>query len=264
MNRCLNCDKLVKNKYCSISCQNSHQNAGRADKKYGEFKLFDVTCNKCQNSFQVEEREKLFPQKELYFCSRSCANSHLRSDESKNKTSQSLKNKRIDNGILREIDKEKNCKQCNKVFYNKIKRVEFCCRSCAASYKMNSSQASRMGLKSVGSQKETRRSKNEIYFAELCKQKFVILENVPMFNGWDADVVIPELKLAILWNGAWHYKQIKKDHSVSQVQNRDKIKLKEIAKFGYESYVIKDMGKYNKSFVENKFQEMLAYLKLNL
>lgn len=49
-----------------------------------------------------------------------------------------------------------------------------------------------------------------------------------MFNGWDADIIIPNIKVAVLWNGKWHYEQIKKGHSVKQVQNRDKIKLKEI------------------------------------
>ena len=64
---------------------------------------------------------------------------------------------------------------------------------------------------------------------DLVKEKFPLtLSNVPMFNGWDADVIIPELKIAVLWNGNWHHKKITKKHSVLQVQNRDRIKIKEI------------------------------------
>ena len=155
-----------------------------------------------------------------------------------------------------------NCKNCNKEVLTKIKRQKFCSISCSSSFSMKNGLASTMGKKSVTTQGDTRRSKNEIYFASLCKEKFITIENKPMFNGWDADVVLPELKLAVLWNGVWHYKKITKKHSVLQVQNRDKIKLKEIELAGYKSYVIKDMGKYKKSFVEEKFKEMLVYLKL--
>src|SRR5438105_380214 len=101
----------------------------------------------------------------------------------------------------------------------------------------------------------SKRSKNEIYFADLCIQYFGIdnvLTNEPIFDGWDADVIIPSLKLAILWNGIWHYQQVRKKHSLKQVQSRDKIKAKIIKKHGFESYVIKDMGKYNKLFVEEQ------------
>jgi hypothetical protein len=113
--------------------------------------------------------------------------------------------------------------------------------------------SSKGGLNSVKVQ--NRRSKNEIYFFELCKSIFPdAVANKPIFNGWDADVIIPSIKIAILWNGPWHYKQISKSQSLEQVQNRDKIKLKEIETFGYKSHIIKDLGKYNKSFVENQFE----------
>lgn len=46
-----------------------------SDKRFGCFQKFNVECFSCSKLFQVEEREKLFPSKEQYFCSRSCANS---------------------------------------------------------------------------------------------------------------------------------------------------------------------------------------------
>lgn len=42
---------------------------------YGLLKEFSVNCVNCEKNFFVKEREKLFPQKKKYFCSRSCANS---------------------------------------------------------------------------------------------------------------------------------------------------------------------------------------------
>ena len=79
-----------------------------------------------------------------------------------------------------------------------------------------------------------------------------------MFNGWDADVIIEDIKTAILWNGKWHYVQLTEKHSVKQVQNRDSIKIEEIIKSGYTPYIIKDMGKYNPAFVEEEFNKFIA------
>lgn len=107
-----------------------------------------------------------------------------------------------------------------------------------------------------------RRSKNEICFYELCKEHFsTVLHNEAIFNGWDADVIIPEIKYAILWNGPWHYKQIKRTSSLKQIQNRDRIKIQEIYKAGYTPYVIQDMGSHNERFVQQKFEEFLGTLK---
>jgi hypothetical protein len=41
----------------------------------GKKKSFSVVCSCCSTTFLVNEREKQFPVKEKYFCSRSCANS---------------------------------------------------------------------------------------------------------------------------------------------------------------------------------------------
>lgn len=217
-------------------------------------KTFNVICGKCGVNHQVIEKEETFPKKVIYYCSRSCANSRTHSNETKQK---------IRNKLL--VIKENNriCTNCNKCFYVKpSKEGKFCSASCRCLYRMKQKGvASSMGLKSVSTQ--SNRSKNEIYFADLCKQKFNSVKiNEPIFNGWDADVIIEDFKLAVLWNGKWHYEKITEKHSVEQVQNRDKIKLSEIEAFGYKSYVIKDMGKHNKQFVEEKFQEMLAFLKL--
>ena len=80
MNKCLTCGKDVKNKYCNTFCQNKNQ-PYRAEKRtitlYGEIKEFIVICNKCNKQFTVKEREKLFPSKLQYHCSRKCANSQI-------------------------------------------------------------------------------------------------------------------------------------------------------------------------------------------
>lgn len=101
------------------------------------------------------------------------------------------------------------------------------------------------GRHSVEIQGDKRRSKNEIKFCKLCEE---------YFNGWDADVIIEDIKFAVLWNGPWHYKV------------RDQIKIKLIKKNGYIPYIIKDEDKSrakDNNYVKEKFDEFLKYLKEN-
>ena len=120
------------------------------------------------------------------------------------------------------------------------------------------------GKKSAARQSELRRSKNEIKFCNLCESYFKnVRHNEPIFNGWDADVILPDIKFAILWNGKVHYEPIFGIANYNRVINRDKIKLKEIEKTGYKFYIIKDIGKYNENFVEEKFNEFIKFLKEN-
>ena len=154
----------------------------------------------------------------------------------------------------------KRCIICNGPIPYNIRRRKTCSEKCLnIANKNNASKAGR-----VSSKMQNKRSKNEILFCELCEQYFGkenVLHNIPMFNGWDADVIIPNLKLAILWNGLWHYKKITKAHSLKQTQNRDSIKLKEIKKSMYTPYVIEDYGKYDKEKVNEEFTKLLEFLE---
>ena len=262
MNKCLFCGKPVKNKYCNVSCQNRHLNPIHCDKKFGEIKVFNVNCKKCGKEFSIEKRTKLFNPEEIFYCSRTCANSRNHSDETKEKIKKSILAK------LNIVRKEQICIYCGSNI-NSCKVRKFCSRSCAIKWRYKNDQkwidsiktkARLAGISSVKSQ--NRRSKNEILFASLCEKEYSnVLCNESIFNGWDADVILNDYKLAILWNGAWHYKTICKDSSLKQIQNRDRIKLKEIENYGYKAYVIEDMGKFNEEFVLEKFKELKGYIK---
>lgn len=146
---------------------------------------------------------------------------------------------------------EIECSKCNAVFIGN--GAKYCPPCRAIRWK-------EIGNKSVISQ--NRRSKNEIYFAELCKKHFTSIKtNEPQFNNWDADVIVEDFKIAVLWNGNWHYQSISKNISLAQVQARDKIKIKEIIKCGYSPYVIEDRGRYNPRFVEEQFNIFLKYIE---
>jgi hypothetical protein len=92
-----------------------------------------------------------------------------------------------------------------------------------------------------------------------------ILCNVPFFkdkngNCWDADIIIKSIRMAVLYNGIWQsqrfgqYKQVRKNHNLAQVQARDKIKESVIKNNGYSYHIVKDMGKFDKEFVEHQFR----------
>lgn len=203
-----------------------------------------IECDFCKKELELEWRKR-----NQKFCNNECF----------------LKFSKEQSKIL--ITKKCNC--CKKEFKikNKDKKrgKKFCSTSCALKerykdplFKSKMKENSRKGgLNSV----QGKRSKNEIYFATLCKERFEkILMNEPIFNGWDADVIVEDFKIAVLWNGKWHYEKITKKHSVEQIQNRDKIKLKEITNYGYKPYVIKDMGKEDSEFVKKEFEKFLKYI----
>ena len=150
------------------------------------------------------------------------------------------------------------CKICNSPFISIVKNSKVCGLKCRGV------SAGRVGGK-ISASKQIRRSKNEMYFYDMCLLDFKgSIHNEPIFNGWDADVIIPELKVAVLWNGNWHHKKITKKHSVKQTQNRDRLKIKHIKKCGYIPYVIDDFGSENIEFVKQeylKFQTFLINLK---
>jgi len=191
MNKCLWCGKDVKNKFCNVSCQNRYQKRKPTTEqikkgqitRFGEFKIFKVTCSKCGQEIEVKEREKLHPQKEKYYCSRKCANSHTRTEESKIKTSNSIKklildgkqvgfinNKNINRHkkvkkekIKKEKIKEyKICNECNTNFIIKEKNQIFCSQQC--------SRKSNIRLASL-KQQETHKN-NPTYWSEINKKSY--------------------------------------------------------------------------------------------
>ena len=163
MNKCLWCGKEVKNKFCNVSCQNRFQKRKPSIEqikkgqitRFGEFKIFNVLCNKCGKEFQITEREKLHPQKEKYYCSRGCANSREHSEETKLKTSNSIKKLILDGkqlGFINNKNKKEKVKK-EKVKKEKIKKYKVCVE-CNNNFII--------------------KNNNQIYCSQLCSRKYNI------------------------------------------------------------------------------------------
>jgi len=171
-------------------------------------------------------------------------------------------------------DITKICIQCNKQYNPNRYEQKLCDKQCAFDYTQTEeykSNGKTNGKKGgiISAEKQQRRSKNEITFANLCIDYFGIDDiqcNERIFmdkngNKWDADCYIKSLKIACLWNGIWHYKKVNKKHNLEQVQLRDKWKLEMILNHGSTYYIIVDMGKADEKFVQGQFN--LFIHKLN-
>jgi hypothetical protein len=102
-------------------------------KEKGELKKFKVICAKCGKEFEVEEREKDFPSKRKYYCSRVCANSHERTKESRMKTSKSLQKYARAQGMKIAQDtfqEDKVCPICGKIFHTIHVNQVTCSKEC--------------------------------------------------------------------------------------------------------------------------------------
>lgn len=111
----------------------------RFNKKLGLLKQFKVNCFKCDKEFKIEEREKLFPQKDKYFCSKSCSNCRPQSEETKKKIRQSVTAINDSKGVQRSLRKI-ICQNCNKEFETKKKTQIFCSVKCGAASRKASTE----------------------------------------------------------------------------------------------------------------------------
>lgn len=264
-----------RNKFCSKKC-----------KYESSVSSVQTKCSNCGKEITISRSVYDKSISKHFFCNKSCAasfNNTIRdvNEDTRKKISSSLAkyhslHSKTQSHIVKKEKKckEKICKVCGKTYTSKTigSTKVVCSKECSEylhkHYKDFIPEETIDKLKTCGSiggrnsvliQGDTRRSKNEKYFCELCEKHFKnVKHNIPVFNGWDADIIIEDIKVAILWNGKWHYNKITENHSLVQVQNRDKIKIEEIIKCGYKPYIIKDMGKYNPRFVEKEFNKFIA------
>lgn len=219
---------------------------------------FDCICERCGKPFSLDVPLYEYKRRHHLYCSRSCANTRTHSNETREKISLSLR---------RNSTGQRCCVDCGRpLTSHRVKGRSGYCRKCVTRHRTLTPEGRQRlhlsGIKSAQTQKDTRRSKNEIAFYEKCKGRFKdVAHNLAMFNGWDADVIIKDHRIAVLWNGPWHYRQLTKQHSVPQVQNRDRLKIEEIKKCGYVPYIIEDLGKFSPAKVDEEFSKFEKFVE---
>jgi len=169
----------------------------------------------------------------------------------------------------------RECQLCGNKYNVKKRTQKYCKRECA-NKKLNNDPELNKERGRIGGNKSlqmfSRRSKAEIDFANLCIDYFGnenIICNELFFkdknnNYWDADIIITHLKIAILYNGIFHYKKVYKDQKLERMIAKDNIKQKIIIQNGYSYYIVKDLKSYNKNFVIEQFNLFIHKLNYNL
>ena len=268
-------DNIFKCKYCGKTYNTLHGNSfheNRCIKNPDSEQYKKLTKERvCENCGKVYTLKSLLGSTEK-FCSRSCANTRVITQESKDKISKTLKEyydlhpekTPIRNSI------QKFCIVCNKPL-EKRNQSGYCkehihLREISEETRKKLSEA---GKHSAQIQKEARRSKIEALFFDKIKDIFKDAEaNKVIKDGWDTDIFIPSLNLAIFWNGACHYYPIYGEKSLNATQNRDKIKKELFENIGIKVYLIKDIDleypkeikKYKEKRVEFQLQKFLEFL----
>ena len=174
-----------------------------------------IICENCEKPFEKSAYE--IKRTKHAFCSKLCWSTFFNGEE----------------------PRAVNCAWCNKIFrkqVNVIKRSKsgnnFCSLSCSASY--NNTQ-----------KRKSRRSKCEILLLSLLQKTFPLLEIIAndkkLLNGWEVDIAIPSINLAIEWNGIVHYKPIYGQNKLDKVQSNDREKIAIAQKNEVEFIVISDL-----------------------
>lgn len=238
--------------------------------------LLEIQCNICKEHYNQN-----FDRYKRGHRHQKCSNSITNTETSLNALQKRYNNKFFVKDTIKE------CIICYKKFRSQHRTQKFCNKNCYSVFmktdmnylKNQKINGSNGGTKSAKLQQL--RGKAEIYFSELCITHFGkhdIICNERIFkdkngNLWDCDIFIKSLRIAILYDGIHHYKKIYKDQKLDQIQARDKIKRSIILDNGYTYYSVKDLGKFNKLFVEEQFnlfihklhfKNVLDHLKSNL
>lgn len=218
-----------------------------------------IRCAECKEALRYSKRN-------YKFCSRSCMgtfNNRLRLSNGYSQPATYSDKQRIRDEKIREdkrtqyMSSPKKCDVCSSILPYDIRHRKTCSQECYGVLNLENSRKG--GLKSA--QKMTRRSKHEIEFYELCVSYFDKVEhNVNMFDGWDADVLIHDLKLAVSWNGDWHYVEMPfSKQSLLQVQTRDAYRDKKINENGWKHHIIED-STANPTTPEIEFARLLKMI----
>ena len=142
------------------------------DAKLGIIKDFTVVCSTCGKKFTVQEREKQFPKKDKYFCSRSCANKREHTEESRTKISIKLKKDAAERKQMQY--KAHECVICNKLIVGKASKVKTCSKECHdILIKQNSEKKIQKILEKVAGTKEEYTLKLR-HYRNCCAFKFGI------------------------------------------------------------------------------------------
>lgn len=147
------------------------------------------------------------------------------------------------------------CEICGIIVTRRLSQIRslkiFCSKSCAATFNNK--------LK-----RKSRRSKCEEMLYQLIVSDFPTLEvlknDKTMLDGFEVDIAIPSLKLAIEWNGVVHFKPIYGDDKLKRIQKIDETKKILANRLDINLIVVPDLVSSPK-FVKEAYLEIKQILR---
>jgi len=239
-------------RFCSQVCQHQHLS-----------KELIKECAFCGKTIKKKQSEVNKSKSNLFFCDCSCSAKHRNpnrtiSEKQKKKTRESLLKYYAKKGHKYHVS---NCLVCGK----EIKSRKFLKKTCSQEcYKIHQRKSGEKGgiKASTGLKAERFRSKSERLLYDKIKTIFPdAVHNQWIFDGYDADIIIPSIKVAIHWNGPWHYRVIISEKHFESIKKRDLERYQSIINADYQNYIIKDItGIFKPKNVELEFQTFLNWL----
>lgn len=233
---CQNCGKIFKRrdttrKFCSQRCAALFNNKHCTNYKK------EIKCAKCGKTIQSAKQCK----------SKLCL--HCR-----NKRRFQLQQKfGIDVERIKNLRVDWQCPVCNKIIKvtpSNFELRKFCSGTCRN--KINNP-------KICGS-----RSKAEIKLEQKLRECFPDLTIIPndrkILDGLELDIYIPELNIAIEWNGIYHVLPIHGEKALKKYQERDKQKKILCEQKNINLIVVEDETSHNK-FIDLRTNEIIEQLK---
>lgn len=204
--------------------------------------VYDIApkvCLQCNINIPYDKRQN-------NFCSKTCSCTYnnlrvsLESRQRRGKTTSNTMSDKRRKGLLQKVCRISFCASCGTLIRNSIRNT--CSPECLTVRKIK--MGTKAGLASVKKMQGSRRSNAEIQLFDLCSEEYsnITANDTSIANGWDADILLHDYKIVIMWNGPWHYRDMPglQNHSLSQVQNRDRIKIKEFNSVGWKVLVFED------------------------
>ena len=282
--KCDFCDKIMHRMQKTIKSEmirfpdRKHVCSRHCTKKLRFAPDITLKCDNCQKEFRLKNCDyaKRIRKNETskMCCSRDCANkiNIFRSEESRKKVSETLKQnhrekmKKLGYSADRRrpdkiANKKNQCVICKKEFLHYKRDKKLCSKECHHIFFVEVGKKAGRASAAVPRHKKNRSYNEKLFFSKI-KEVYPEAEHTQrIFDGWDADIVIPSLKLAIHWNGPWHYRPILGQDLLDKVVWKDKMRYEAVIRFGYENYIIKDSGAKSDKKVNEEFLIFLQKYK---